>query len=125
MVAQRLEFHKAPFAVLRIHAEGGPDQHRGGDGPETDADPLVQACHIHDDEHHEQGKQSTCKDEQVPALESFELRAAPDSLVDMDISPCYRKNERKMVAATIRKMQAPNQLAAVFEVSGSPDENLE
>mgnify|MGYP006872934416 CR=1 FL=1 len=30
-----------------------------------------------------------------------------------------------MVAATIRKIHAPNQLAAVFEVSGSPDENLE
>ena len=29
-----------------------------------------------------------------------------------------------MVAATMRKMQAPNQLAAVFEVSGSPLENL-
>lgn len=29
-----------------------------------------------------------------------------------------------MVAATIRKIQAPNQLAAVFEVSGSPLENL-
>lgn len=30
-----------------------------------------------------------------------------------------------MVAATIRKMQAPNQLAAVLLVSGSPDENFE
>ena len=29
-----------------------------------------------------------------------------------------------MVAATIRKIHAPNQLAAVFEVSGSPDENF-
>jgi hypothetical protein len=30
-----------------------------------------------------------------------------------------------MVAATIRKIQAPNQEAAVFEVSGSPEENFE
>ena len=29
-----------------------------------------------------------------------------------------------MVAATIRKIQAPNQLAAVFEVAGSPLEKL-
>ena len=29
-----------------------------------------------------------------------------------------------MVPATIRKMHAPNHEAAVFEVSGSPDENL-
>ena len=36
-----------------------------------------------------------------------------------------RKNERKMVAATMRKIQAPNQEAAVFEVSGSPEENFE
>jgi hypothetical protein len=30
-----------------------------------------------------------------------------------------------MVAATIRKIQAPNQAAAVFPVSGSPLENFE
>ena len=36
----------------------------------------------------------------------------------------YKKNERNIVAATIRKIQAPNQLAAVFEVSGSPEENF-
>ena len=36
----------------------------------------------------------------------------------------YKKNERKIVAATIKKIQAPNQDAAVLEVSGSPDENL-
>lgn len=30
-----------------------------------------------------------------------------------------------MVAATIRKIQAPNQDAAVLDVSGSPDENFE
>ena len=36
----------------------------------------------------------------------------------------YKKKERKMVAATIRKIHAPNQEAAVFDVSGSPEENL-
>ena len=82
MVAQRLEFHKPPFAVLRVHPEGRPDQHRCGDDPETDADPLVDACHVHDDEHHEQGEQPPGEDEQVLALESLELRAAADSLVD-------------------------------------------
>lgn len=29
-----------------------------------------------------------------------------------------------MVAATIRKMQAPNHDAATFDVSGSPEENF-
>jgi hypothetical protein len=37
----------------------------------------------------------------------------------------YRKNDLNTVAATIRKIQAPNQLAAVLEVSGSPLENFE
>lgn len=37
---------------------------------------------------------------------------------------CHRKNDLRMVAATIRKIQAPNQEAAVLLVSGSPDENL-
>lgn len=36
----------------------------------------------------------------------------------------YRKNDLKMVAATIRKIHAPNQEAATFEVSGSPLLNL-
>lgn len=36
----------------------------------------------------------------------------------------YKKNDLKIVAATIRKIQAPNQLAATLLVSGSPDENL-
>lgn len=82
MVVQRPEFHKAPFAVLRVHQEGRPDQHRGGDGPETDADPLADTCHVHDDEHHEQGEQPAREDEQVLTLEPFELRAAAYPLVD-------------------------------------------
>lgn len=84
MAAQRMEFHKAPFTVFRVHPESDPDQHRCGNDPETDADPLVDTCHIHDDEDYEQREQSSCKDEQVLALESFELRAAPNPLVDIE-----------------------------------------
>lgn len=36
-----------------------------------------------------------------------------------------RKNERRIVAATIRKIQAPNHEAAVLLVSGSPLDHLE
>ena len=59
-------------------------------------------------------------------LEPFELHAAPDALIDRVLhgGHAYRKNERSTVALTIRKMHAPNQLAAVLLVSGSPDENL-
>lgn len=81
MPAQRLELHQPPFAVLRVHAEGRPHKHRGGDDTETDADPLADACHVHDDEHHEQGEQTSGENKQVLALESLELRAAPDPLV--------------------------------------------
>ena len=125
MAAQRMEFHKAPFTVFRIHPESDPDQHRCGNDPETDADPLVDTCHVHDDEHHEQGEQPAREDEQVLAFQPLELRAAADSLVDRILRHNQRKNERKIVAATIKKIQAPNQLAAVLEVSGSPEENLE
>lgn len=82
MAAQRVEFHKPPFAVLRVHAECHPDKHRSGNDTETDADPLVDTCHVHDDEHHEQGEQSAREDEQVLALEPLELRAAAYPLVD-------------------------------------------
>lgn len=61
MAAQRVEFHKPPFAVLRIHSECCPDKHRSGNDTETDADPLVDTHHVHDDEHHEQGEQPPAK----------------------------------------------------------------
>ena len=87
MAAQRAELHKSPFAVLCIHSESRPDQHRRGDDPEADTDPLVNACHVHDDEHYEQSKQPAGENEQVLALEPLELRAAADSLVDR--IPCH------------------------------------
>jgi len=91
---------------------------------------LVRTCHIEDDHKEEDGKQSTCEDEEVLCLQSLELNRMTDALVDWVVSHksytllYYRKNERRMVALTMRKMQAPNQLAAVLLVSGSPDENL-
>ena len=125
MAAQRLELHQSPFTVFRVQTESRPHEHRGAGEAETDAHPLVDARHVHDDEHHEQGKQPAGEDEQVLAFQPLELGAAADSLVDRVLRHNQRKNERKMVAATIKKMQAPNHEAAVLEVSGSPDENLE
>ena len=125
MAAQRLQFHQSPFTVFRVQAESHPDKHRSADDTEADSYPLVDACHVHDDKQDEQGEQSAGEDEQVLAFQPLELRAAADSLVDRILRHNQRKNERKIVAATIKKMQAPNQLAAVLEVSGSPEENLE
>ena len=81
MAAQRMEFHKPPFAVFRVHAEGRPDQHQCGDDPETDADPLAYACHVHDDEHHEQGEQPSGKDEQVLLLSPLNSGLRPIPLL--------------------------------------------
>lgn len=46
------------------------------------------------------------------------------SISAIEISVYYRKKERRMVAATIRKIQAPNHELAVLEVSGSPELNF-
>ena len=113
------------FAVPGVKREGLPYEDGGRCHAEADTYPLVDACHVHDDKQDEQGEQSAGEDEQVLAFQPLELRAAADSLVDRILRHNQRKNERKIVAATIKKMQAPNQLAAVLEVSGSPEENLE
>lgn len=82
MAAQRLELHQSPFTVFRVQTESRPHEHRGADDAETDAHPLVDARHVHDDEHHEQGEQPAREDEQVLTLEPFELRAAAYPLID-------------------------------------------
>lgn len=125
MAAQRPELHQSPFTVFRVQTESRPHERRGAGDAETDAHPLVDARHVHDGEHHEQGEQPAGEDEQILAFQPLELRAAADPLVDRVLRHNQRKNERRMVAATIRKMQAPNHEAAVLDVSGSPDENLE
>ena len=48
----------------------------------------------------------------------------PTPLLISQLAMTYKKKERRIVAATMRKIQAPNQEAAVFLVSGSPEENL-
>ena len=60
-------------------------------------------------------------------LQAVEFHVAADSLVDIVFHSLlyYRKKERRTVAATMRKTQAPNQLPAVLPVSGSPLLNFE
>ena len=77
-----------------------------------------------------EAKLAAREQEQVLRLQAPELHALADSLVDSIFHNYlhdrldYKKKERRIVAATIRKIHAPNQLAAVFDVSGSPLENL-
>ena len=62
------------------------------------------------------------EDEKVLAFQSLELHVPANPLIDFQVHDpkFYKKKERRIVAATIRKMQAPNHDAAVFDVSGSP-----
>ena len=124
-VARCLQFHKPELTVAGVEPEGSPDERRCRHCPEPYAHPLVRASHVHHHENHEQREQSAGEDEQVLALEALELRTAAYPFVDCVLRHGQRKNERRIVAATIRNMQAPNQEAAVLDVSGSPDENLE
>ena len=52
---------------------------------------------------------------------TLELDLLADAFVDAVPGHRYRKKERSTVAATIKKMQAPNHEDAVLEVSGSPE----
>ena len=118
--------HQPVRAVPGVQPEGEPYQQRSRSHAEADAHPLADARHEEDDEHHEHGEQSAAEDEEVLAFQALELHVPANPLVDFQLhNPLvYRKKERRMVAATIRKMQAPNQLAAVFDVSGSPELNF-
>lgn len=124
-VARGLQFHKPEFAVACVETECSPYEQRCRHYPESYAHTLVDACHIHYHEDYEQCEKSAGEDEQILALEALELRTAAYPLIDCVLCHNQRKNERRIVAATIRKMQAPNHEAAVLDVSGSPDENLE
>ena len=68
------------------------------------------------------GEQTAAEDEKVLAFQSLELHVPANPLIDFQVHDpkFYKKKERRIVAATIRKMQAPNHDAAVFDVSGSP-----
>lgn len=117
------EFHQAVFPVSLIQVKSCSYQYGGKSHSCDDTTPLVYAGHVHDYEQDKKDQQSCCEDKQVLAFKPFKLYRFAYSSV-YGIFHGYRKKERKIVAATIRKIQAPNQEAAVLEVSGSPDENL-
>jgi len=81
-VAGGTELHEPVRAVLAVQGERTPHQGGGGDYPETDAEPLVDARHVEDDEQDEQREQSRREDEKVLRLEPLELDRRPDPLVD-------------------------------------------
>ena len=127
MAACCSQLHQSVLAVPGVQREGLPYEDGRRCRTEADTYPLADADHVEDDEEDEEGEQTSTEYEEVLRLQALKLNRTADALVDGVFSHTllyYRKNERKMVAATMRKIHAPNQLAAVLEVSGSPDENL-
>lgn len=117
------EFHQAVFPVSLIQVKSCSYQYGGKSHSCDNTAPLVYTGHVHGYKQDKKDQQPCCEDKQVLTLEPLKFYRFTDSSV-YRIFHGYRKKERKMVAATIRKIQAPNQEAAVLEVSGSPDENL-
>ena len=127
MAACCSQLHQSVLAVPGVQREGLPYEDGRRCRTEADTYPLADADHVEDDEEDEEGEQTSTEYEEVLRLQALKLNRTADTLVDWVFSHTllyYRKNERRMVAATMRKIHAPNQLAAVLEVSGSPDENL-
>ena len=126
MTATCLHFHQAVFAVFGVQGESLPHQNRCGDQPEDDAEPLVHTDHVHNHKEYKESQQPAHEDEQVLTFKPFELNRLSNPAIDWKLCHTlyYRKKERRIVAATIRKIQAPNHEAAVLLVSGSPEENF-
>ena len=82
----REQLHQPVTSVFTVQREGQPYQYRSRRYPETDADSLPDARHIHDDEHHEYGKQAGSKNKQVLCPESFKLNLTAHTFIYFKIS---------------------------------------
>lgn len=118
------KFHQSPASVFPIETKRSGDDRRCRDDTDPETYTLCRTGQIEDDDQQKSSEQSACEQKQVSGGQSPELHFTADAPVDFVFHSFYRKKERKTVALTIRKMQAPNQLAAVLLVSGSPDENF-
>lgn len=86
MPTGRKQFHQPVTAVFAVQRESQPYQHCSRRYPETDADSLADTCHIHDDKHHEYGKQAGGKNKQVLCPESFKLNLTTHTFIYLKIS---------------------------------------
>ena len=117
-------FHESVLPILSVHGKRLP-HHEGGTHYAYDQTGyLTHSTEIKNDHEDEDGKQASRKEEEVLRLQALELHRPTYTFVDFPTRHCYKKKERRMVAATMRKMHAPNQEAAVLLVSGSPELNL-
>lgn len=123
-VSHGSEFHEAVLSELGVQAESEPDEGRCRHSGEADAEPLRDTRDIHYHEQDEQRQKADDEYEQILRFQTLVLHTASHAFVD-GILGHQRKNDLRIVAATIRKMQAPNHDAAVLLVSGSPLDHLE
>ena len=86
MLPGREQFHQPVAAVFAVQREGQPYQHGSRRHSEADADSLPHTCHIHDDEHHEYGKQAGSEDKQVLCPQAFKLHFTPHTFIYFKIS---------------------------------------
>ena len=117
-------FHQPILPILSIHGERLPYHKAGTHYTYDKTGNLADSTEIEHDNENEDSQQASCKEEEVLRLQALELHRPTYTFVDFPTRHCYKKKERRMVAATMRKMHAPNQEAAVLLVSGSPELNL-
>ena len=86
MLPGRKQFHQPVAAVFTVQRKGQPYQYRSRRYSETDADSLSDTRHIHDDEHHEYGKQAGSKNKQVLCPQAFKLNFTAHTFIYLKIS---------------------------------------
>ncbi len=86
-----LQLHQSPFAVAGIQAESYPYGYRRGNNAEAYTYPLVNAEYIHNGEKQKHAEQTSCENEQIPALQSLKLGTATDTFVDRVFSHSLQK----------------------------------
>ena len=116
-------FHQTIATESAVQRERLPHYERGTRCAEAKTEVLIHAAHVADNDQEERRQQSTGEEEEVLRLEPLELHRPPHAFIDLPRSH-QRKKLLRIVAATIRKIHAPNHEAAVFDVSGSPEENF-
>ena len=82
----RAQLHQSVFPVLFIHSKSQPYQNRCRNHTKTDADPLVNSHHIHNDKYHEDNKQPCGEDKEVLRFQPLELHTAPHTFVNFIFS---------------------------------------
>mgnify|MGYP003623731444 CR=1 FL=1 len=83
MLAFGQPFHQAIFPVLRIQVESQPHQSGVGDNAETDSDPLVYTCHIHNHKDYEYCQQTARKDEEILTFQALIFHALAYAFINI------------------------------------------